>query len=72
MPTALLNVLLKALLAVVTKIIMVVCGEEVIAWLLFKLADEMAASTKTHADDDFVAMIKAGYDESKLRNPLTK
>lgn len=62
------TILLKTLLTVLTKIAMAACGEKIMAWLLFKVAEEMASSTKTKADDEFVAMVKSGYEDSKERN----
>jgi hypothetical protein len=61
------TILIKTLLAVITKIVMAACGEAVITWLFFKLAEEMAKSTKTAADDEFVEKVKASYEQSKER-----
>lgn len=63
------TVILKTLLTVLTKIAMAACGEKVMAWLLFKVAEEMAENTKTTGDDEFVAMVKKAYEDSKERTP---
>lgn len=64
------TVILKTLLAVLTKIAIAAAGEEVMAWLLFKVAEDMAKSTKTTGDDEFVAKVKKAYEDSKDRSVI--
>ena len=42
-------------------------GEKVVVWLVFKAAEELAQSTKSDVDDEFVAMVKQSFEDSKQR-----
>lgn len=64
---AIMQVFIKILLSVLTKIAMAACGEKVVVWLVFKAAEELAQSTKSDVDDEFVAMVKQSFEDSKQR-----
>lgn len=57
-----ISVLAKALLATVTKMFMAIATQEMIEWLLFRVAGEIVKSTKTPHDDEFYAKLKELYD----------
>lgn len=61
-------VFVKALLAVLSRVLLASCGEQVIEWFLFKFCELLVQSTKTPCDDEFYAMVKTAYNDSKGRN----
>lgn len=56
-----MNILLTALKAILTKLVLAIASEKVLAWLLFWVVDMIVKSTKTTKDDEFAAKIKAAY-----------
>lgn len=60
-------VLLKSLLAVLTRIVMSMCGEAIIEWFILKACEFAVKSTKTPCDDEFYDMVKKAYMDSKER-----
>ena len=55
------EILLKSLFAVVTKLVMAMASKPLIEWLLFYVANQIVLTTKTPHDDLFYAKIKAAY-----------
>ena len=60
--------LLKATLAVLTRLVMSLCGEKIIEWFIFKVCEFAVKSTKTPCDDEFYLMVKDAYEKSKERD----
>jgi hypothetical protein len=56
-----LQTVAKALLSTLVKIVVAGASEKFMAWLLFRVAEEIASSTKSPLDDEFIAQLKASY-----------
>ena len=54
-------ILLSALKAILTKLIVATASEKVLEWLLFWVVDMTVKSTTTPKDDEFAQKIKAVY-----------
>ena len=60
-----ISTLLKALGAILLKLLAVVAAQDVLEWMLFRLAKVITESTKTPHDDAFVEKIKEVYEDGK-------
>lgn len=59
-----LQILLKALSAIVLKVIATLGSQQMLEWLLFKTAKMITDSTKTTVDDEFYVKFKKDYEKS--------
>lgn len=59
------EILLKSLVAVLTKIVMATASKSVIEWFLFYVASAIVTSTKTPHDDIFYKKIKEAYEAQR-------
>lgn len=55
------QVILKGLMAVGTKLLMSLASEKLIEWAFFYVAGEVVKTTKTKHDDEFFAEIEKAY-----------
>lgn len=62
--TALLQGLLKGMLAVLIKVLTAAASEPLMKWLFFKVAEELVKRTDTKHDDEFLAKVKETYEQS--------
>lgn len=58
-------ILLKAGLAVLTKLAASLATEELLEWLFFKIVGDIVKRTDTPHDDEFYAKVKELYDNKK-------
>lgn len=56
-----MQVILAALKAIFTKLILATASEKVLEWLLFWVVDMIVKSTETTKDDEFAQKIKQVY-----------
>lgn len=56
-----MNILLKALGTIVTKLFATMATEKLLEWMLFKAAEALVKSTKTPYDDEWLVEFKAAY-----------
>ena len=59
----------KILFKVISNILIRMCAEEVLEYIIFWLLEKLAAHTKTSFDDELVKKVKMQYDEKKLGKP---
>ncbi len=59
-----IHVIGKAVVSFGTKLLMSLASEKLIKWAFFKIATEIAKSTKTKADDEFLDKVKQAYEEN--------
>lgn len=59
------EVLIKSLIAIMTKLVMAVSTKPLIEWFLFYVAKQIVKSTKTPHDDVFYSKIKAAYESQR-------
>lgn len=57
------SMITKGLTVFLTKLLTSLATEKVISYTFFKVAEAVAKSTKTTADDEWVAKVKASYEE---------
>lgn len=60
---------LKVLIFMGTKLLAVVSNETILKWAFFQLATIIVKSTKTKLDDEWLAKIKAAYEEAEETKP---
>lgn len=58
-----LQVLAKAVPALLTKVFMSLASEKMLEWFLFYVAEHIVKSTKTKHDDVFFEKVKEAYNE---------
>lgn len=58
-------ILIKSLISVGTRLLVAMGSEILIEWAFFKVAETLAANTKTKHDDEFVDMLKRMYKDPK-------
>lgn len=56
-----MQIILAALKAIFTKLILATASEKVLEWLLFWVVDMIVNSTETPKDDEFAQKIKSVY-----------
>jgi hypothetical protein len=61
------SVLLKAAGAILTRVFATLATEEMLEWLLFKVAHATVESTKTKHDDAWLIEFKKSYYENKKK-----
>lgn len=59
------SILTKGLTTFLTKLLISVASEKMVAYSFFKIAEAVAKSTATKHDDEWVAKLKASYEASK-------
>lgn len=55
------DLLVKALLAFGSKLLISLCSEKMVEWAFFKIADSVVKSTKTTQDDEWLDKIRDVY-----------
>ncbi|MGB7996575.1 hypothetical protein [Photobacterium halotolerans] len=60
------SIILKSLLAVLTKMLVATASKDVIEWMLFHVIELIVKSTKTPHDDAFYAKVKEAYANADI------
>lgn len=57
-----IGLVVKGLTAFLTRLLVTLASEQMIAWAFFKVAESVVKSTKTAKDDEFLIKIKDLYN----------
>ena len=60
-----MQILIKILMGVLTKIAIAACGESVVEYIVFKALEMAVEHTDSHVDDELVDKIKIAYEQNK-------